>query len=129
MKKHWFVLGLIATIALVASPFVASANSQQSGIWIVNETPNCLWATVYSAGKIVGRPGWFAANNKGVYSVTWKGIGQQFDVRTEILSTKNCQAQNAQNPLAADIRTTVQGSLAYTVRVVKNGNSFRLIRQ
>ena len=49
MKKHWFVFGFIATLALVASPFMASANSQQSGIWIVNETPNCLWATVYSS--------------------------------------------------------------------------------
>ncbi len=128
MRKHWFIPAAIALFALVAAPFVASAN-QTSGIWIVNETPNCLWATVYSAGKIVGRPNWVDANNRRVYSVTIKGVGQQFDVRAEILSTMRCQKQSAQYPLAADIRTTVQGSIVYTVRVVKNGSSFRLIRQ
>lgn len=126
MKRLAF-LPAIAFLALLASPGTAHAN-QQSGIWIHNDTANCLWATVYSAGRIQGRPDWVPARDKRLYSITWKGIGQSFRVRVEMLSTTQCTPQNHANPLAADIDTHVQGSLAYQVRVVGSGRSFRLIR-
>ena len=124
------ILCMAAALAILA-PAAATANSQQSGIWIYNQTDNCLWATVYTAGSIVkqgGFPNWVPAKDKRLYPVTWKGVGQQFVVRTEVLSTKNCVAQNSRNPLASDIRTTVQGSLAYRVALVGKPGSFRLER-
>src|ERR1017187_3596108 len=108
MKKALF--SIVALVALLA-PGAASANSQPSGIWIYNSTGNCLWATVYTAGSIVkegGFPNWVPAKDKRLYPVTWKGIGQAFDVRVEMLSTQNCQAQSHQHPLSGDLQTTVQ---------------------
>ena len=116
-----------ALLTLLAMPKPVPA-SQQSGIWIHNDTPNCLWATVYSAGRIDGRPNWVPAKDKRVYNVSWKGVGQSFRVRVEILSTTACTPQNSAHPLAADIDTNVQGSLAYQVRVVGEGRNFRIIR-
>ncbi|HTU69470.1 MAG TPA: hypothetical protein VMF11_04035 [Candidatus Baltobacteraceae bacterium] len=128
MKKT--LLCMAAALAMLA-PAAATAGGQASGIWIYNETDHCLWATVYTAGSIVkqgGFPNWVPAKDKRLYPVTWKGVGQAFDVRTEILSTKQCVPQNARNPLVADIRTTVQGSLAYRVAVTGKPGSFRLVR-
>lgn len=127
MKKIAVFSIAVALAALLAIPKPAPA-SQQSGIWIHNDTGNCLWATVYSAGRIDGRPNWVPAKDKRVYGVSWKGVGQSFRVRVEILSTTACTPQNSTHPLAADIDTYVQGSLAYQVRVVGQGRSFRIIR-
>jgi hypothetical protein len=127
MKKNAFFSVALALLALLALPKPAPA-SQQSGIWIHNDTGNCLWATVYSAGRIDGRPNWVPAKDKRVYGVSWKGVGQQFRVRVEILSTTACTPQSSAHPLVADIDTYVQGSLAYQVRVVGQGHSFRIIR-
>jgi len=128
MKK---ILFAIATAFAILTPSFASANSQPSGIWIINNTNYCLWATVYTAGSIVkqgGFPAWVPAKEKRAYPVTWKGIGQSFDVRVEMLSTRECTPQNSQHPLSWDSRTTVQGSLAYRVEVVGAPGSFKLIR-
>lgn len=124
--RTWFSLA-VALLALLATPRAVTA-SQQTGIWIHNDTANCLWATVYSGGRIQGRPHWVGAKDKSLYSISWNGIGQQYRVRTEILSTGPCTPQNSAHPLAADIETHVQGSLAYQVRVVGQGHSFRIIR-
>ena len=128
MKK-----AIIAAVALLAllMPSFASADSQPSGIWIHNTTNYCLWATVYTGGRIVkegGFPNWVPAKDKRLYPVVWKGVGQAFDVRVEMLSTEHCAAQNSQHPLSGDMRTTVQGSLAYRVEVVGGPHSYRLIR-
>ena len=128
MKKAFFA---IAVALGLLTPSFAFANSQPSGIWIQNETNYCLWATVYTAGNIVsqgGFPGWVPAKDKRLYPVTWRGIGQSFDVRVEILSTRDCKAQNSQHPLSWDSRTTVQGNLAYRVAVTGAPGSYRLIR-
>jgi len=130
MKKTLFSIAAAALLALLA-PCAASADSQPSGIWIYNSTGYCLWATVYTAGRIVsqgGFPGWVPAKDKRLYPVTWKGVGQAFDVRVEMLSTQHCAAQNSQHPLSGDLRATVQGSLAYRVEVVGGPGSYRLIR-
>jgi len=127
MKKIASFGAALALLALVAMPKPVPA-SQQSAVWIHNDTANCLWATVYSAGRIDGRPNWVPAKDKRPYSISWKGVGQQFRVRVEILSTTECTPQNSAHPLAADIDTYVQGSLAYQVRVVGQGHSFRIIR-
>jgi hypothetical protein len=128
MKKTIFAI--VALFALL-TPSFASANSQASGIWIINNTNYCLWATVYTAGHIVkegGFPNWVPAKDKRAYPVVWKGIGQSFDVRVEMLSTQHCAAQNSQHPLSGDLRTTVQGTLAYRVEVVGGPGSYKLIR-
>jgi hypothetical protein len=127
--KH-IALCLAAAFALLATPAPVPA-AQTSGIWIINTTGNCLWATVYTSGSIIksaGFPGWVPANDKRVYEVPWKGVGQQYRVRTEVLSTTQCTAQNAAHPLSADIETWVQGSLAYQVRLIRDHHGFRLER-
>jgi hypothetical protein len=128
--KH-FALGLIAAIALLAVPAAVSADSQSSGIWITNMTGHCLWATVYTAGSQVregGFPNWVPANDKRLYPITWKGMGQQFRVRVEVLSTTECVAQNAAHPLVADVDTNVSGGLAYQVRLIRSRGEFFLER-
>jgi hypothetical protein len=128
MKKAVFA---IAALLALLVPSFASANSQQSGIWIYNSTNYCLWATVYTGGRIVGQggfPNWVPAKDKRLYPVTWKGVGQSFDVRVEMLSTNHCAAQNSQHPLSGDLRTTVQGNLAYRVEVVGGPGSYKLVR-
>lgn len=115
----------LAALLLLAMPNQAPA--QDSGIWIHNQTAYCLWATVYTAGRIVGKggfPNWVPARDKRLYPVDWKGVGQQFRVRAEVLSTHDCRPQNSQHPLQADFDTHVQGNLAYQVRVVQNGRNF-----
>ena len=119
-----------AALALLAMPAPAPA-AQTSGIWIINTTGNCLWATVYTAGSIIkstGFPGWVPANDKRVYEVPWKGVGQQYRVRVEVLSTTSCAAQNSAHPLAADIDTNVSGTIAYQVRLIRDQHGFRLER-
>jgi len=128
MRKAIFALTVM--FGLLAPSF-ASANSQQSGIWIMNNTNYCLWATVYTAGSIVkqgGFPNWVPSKDKRLYPVTWRGVGQAFDVRVEMLSTRHCAAQNRQHPLSGDLRTTVQGNLAYRVEVTGGPGNYRLIR-
>ncbi len=117
----------IAAMLIAALPQAASAQKRPGTIMIVNQSGYCLWATVYYAGHIVGRPGWTPVG-RGYYDVPWKGVGQRWELRTEILSTRDCKAQNAQNPLKADISVGMQGSLAYEVIVERQGSGFRLVR-
>lgn len=117
----------IAAIVAAAIPQMVLAQKKPGTILIDNRSGYCLWATVYFAGKIRGRP-WWAPVGKSYYDIPWKGVGQMWTLRTEILSTRDCTPQNSQHPLKADIDTSMQGSLAYEVIVERSGSGFKLIR-
>lgn len=123
-------LSALAAIALIAMPKPLPA-AQQSGIWIHNLTGYCVWATVYTAGQQVregGFPNWVPSKDSRVYPVAWKGVGQEFRVRVEVLSTKDCTPQTAEHPLQGDTDTFVRGSLAYQVKVLGRPGHFYLER-
>ena len=114
------------TLAILAMTLFASRadaqGKQRSGIWIHNETTSCAWVTVYTAGNQVregGFPNWVLPKDSTVYPVSWQGVGQSFDVRVEFkqaISPKKCPG-NDNTPVQGDIRKSMQGSLAYQVKV------------
>ena len=122
--KRLFALCIVAVLA-AALPQTASAQKAPGTILIVNNTNRCLWATVYYAGRIVGRPWWVDAKRRDYYKIDVKGVGQRWELRTEILPQSQCIAH--QRP-AADIRTGMQGSIAYEVLVEHDGGGFKLVR-
>lgn len=129
MKR--IIVCVAAALALLAMPKPVTA-AQDSGIWIHNTTGYCVWVTVYTAGSQVrkgGFPNWVPANDKRLYPISWRGVGEEFRVRAEVLSTRACEPQNDAHPLQADIDTHVRGNLAYQVRLVhEGGRNFRFIR-
>lgn len=119
-----------STLALLALP-VLPGSAAQSGILIQNKTAYCLWATAYTGGKIVhseGFPGWVSAHSDGTYPIDLRGLGEEFRVRVEILSTTACKAQDSAHPLLADIDTHVQGNRSFRVRVLGGPKHFTLER-
>lgn len=126
--KHLIAGAVLAVLCTMPGTVNASA---QSGIEIYNKTNYCLWATAYSAGRIVhseGFPGWVAAHSEGTYPIDLRGPGEEFRVRVEILSTNKCEPQNGQHPLLEDISTHVQGSRSFRVRVLGTKGRFSLER-
>lgn len=116
---------------LLAAPAVRSNAGVQSGILIHNKTNYCAWVTAYTGGKIVhseGFPGWVSAQSEGTYPIDLRGPGEEFRVRVEILSTRECKAQTSEHPLLADIDTHVQGGRAYRVRILGGPKTFSLER-
>lgn len=121
---------LFIALASIAG-LAARGSATQSGILIHNKTNYCLWATAYTGGKIVhseGFPGWVSAQSEGVYPIDLRGLGEEFRVRVEILSTRACKAQDSEHPLLADLDTHVQGNRSFRVRVLGGPKHFALER-